>query len=99
MSDHLGMQEDINAARACISAAVREGRDIRLEGPAQDAYLNLEAANEWLRANDVAEARREVADALDQLRAHLDYPVGDRTREQLRRAITILSGVLDGLSD
>jgi hypothetical protein len=98
MSDYLGAQEDINEARQCISAAVTEGRDIRLEGPAEDAYHYLEAANGWLRENQPDEAAREITDALDRLHEHVDLPgLVDRAREGLQQAIAILSSVLEDL--
>ena len=80
MSDYLGAQEDVNAARASTSAAVREGRSIRLEGPAEDAYLCLEAANGWLREQNVVEARREMAEALDRLREYESGQAGPKRR-------------------
>jgi hypothetical protein len=97
LDDLLGPQEDINAARACVYAAVREGNDVRLEGPAEDAFLYLEAATDCLRRGDLTEGRREIADAVYQLRAHIDLPVAQRSREELSKAIGILTGVLNDL--
>jgi hypothetical protein len=91
--DHVAAHEAISKAREHLVAAVTLdlGR-LAMEGDIEDADSRLGAASDWLRDGDVAEARREVSEAIELLRtSQSDFIAKDWN--ELDAAIRVLEAV------
>jgi hypothetical protein len=86
-------QEAITEARAHLWAAVKIDAGRRaLEGDIESAFGRLESASGWLRRDDIPNARREIAEALDLLRTPESRSIAGDT-DALNDAIRLLERV------
>jgi hypothetical protein len=92
-SHHIAAQEAISEARAHLWAAVKiDGGSRDMEGDIESADFRLQSASEWLRRGDVAEAQREVAEALELLRTEESRLIAEDL-DALDDAVRVLDAV------
>jgi hypothetical protein len=92
-SQHIAAQEAISEARAHLWAAVNIDPGRRaMEGDIESADTRLESASAWLRGGDVAEARDEIAEALELLRTEESRLIAEDL-DALHDAIRVLEAM------
>jgi hypothetical protein len=92
-SQHIAAQEAISEARAHLWAAVKIDAGSRaMVGDIESADTRLESASAWLRRGDVAEARREVAEAVERLHTEQSRLIAE-DQDALHDAIRVLEAM------